>query len=274
MRILTPHEIGLFRRRVYRHYIRHGRDLPWRRTGDPYHILVSEIMLQQTQVDRVIPKYTHFLRVFPTLTALAEAPAAQVLAAWQGLGYNRRALMLKQSAQEICRSYGGEVPRSPDILRTLPGIGPATAASIAAFAFNAPTVFIETNIRAVFIHHFFSSAARVSDRRLEPLVRQTLDIRTPARWYNALMDYGAMLKKKHGNPACRSAQYVRQSRFEGSDRQVRGRIVRMLVEKKRMKKRELRRALNIESGRIHRIISDLIREGFITDTGAAYRIAS
>lgn len=168
--------IEAFRRAVVEHYRGHGRDLPWRRTRDPYAILVSEVMLQQTQVPRVIPKYEEFLASFPTVLDLARATIAEVLCVWQGLGYNRRALALQKAAQSIVTDHSGLVPDSPALLRALPGIGPATAAAVCVFSYDRPLVFIETNIRAAYIHFFFQECVSIPDAAILPLVdpRQTV----------------------------------------------------------------------------------------------------
>jgi A/G-specific adenine glycosylase len=270
---LTAGRISSFRRTVYRYFERHGRDLPWRRTVDPYHILISEVMLQQTRVDRVAGIYGRFIERFPDPASLAHAPIRDLLAAWQGLGYNRRALNLQRCAGELLASHGGVVPAAPEELVRLPGIGKATAASIAAFAFNRPTVFVETNIRAVFIHHFFAGREGVADAELVPLVERTLDRRRPARWYSALMDYGVHLKKKHGNPSRRSAHHATRGRFEGSDRQVRGEILRRLLDGRECGRAELTRGLDIDKERAARIVEGLLREGFLERKGSRLRIA-
>lgn len=172
-------DIQKFKRKIDSYFKNHGRDLPWRETDNPYHILVSEIMLQQTQVDRVIDKYTLFIKTFPTLRSLAKAPLDKLLRTWQGLGYNRRALMLQKCAQQIVKEFKGVIPDTPELLEKLPGLGKATSASICAFAFNKPVIFIETNIRTVFIHEFFPKKKDVTDNELLPLVAQTLNKKTP-----------------------------------------------------------------------------------------------
>ena len=203
--------------------------MPWRETRDPYRILVSEIMLQQTQVDRVRGKYEAFLSAFPDVAALASAPLDRVLAAWQGLGYNRRAVALHRSARILRSEHHCLIPNDTAALVALPGIGAATAGSIRAFAFNEPVVFIETNIRRVFIHEFFPGREAVADDELLPFVAAALVRRSPRDWYYALMDYGTALARQVPNPNRRSRTYTRQSRFEGSDRQLRGAILRVLV---------------------------------------------
>jgi A/G-specific adenine glycosylase len=267
MKQLTQQQIGAFRAIVRAHYRKNRRGLPWRQTRDPYKILVSEIMLQQTQVDRVIPKYNEFVRAFPTVRALAAAPLGAVLKAWQGLGYNRRALMLKKAAEAIIEKHGGKVPETAERLDALPGIGLHTAGAICAYAFNQPVVYIETNIRSVFIHHFFHDRTDVDDAELLPLVEQALDRKDPRDWYNALMDYGTFLKQEHPNPARKSAHYARQSRFEGSDRQIRGKIIRLLTQKGPQTASSIYREIQADKARAEQIIAGLTREGMIRRKG-------
>jgi A/G-specific adenine glycosylase len=188
---LSPPMLTAFGLTVLAHYRERGRDLPWRRTRDPYHILVSEVMLQQTQVARVLKKYDQFLTAFPTVLSLSGATAAEVLGIWQGLGYNRRALALHQAARTIVSEHQGAVPRSPVELRRLPSIGPATAAAVCVFACDLPLPFIETNIRSAVIHFFFQERASVPDADILPVIELTLDRENPRDWYYALMDYGA-----------------------------------------------------------------------------------
>lgn len=222
--------MGDFRALVLREGALHWRDLPWRRTRDAYAVWVSEVMLQQTQVSRVDGRWQRWLSRFPDPEALAAAPTADVLAEWQGLGYNRRALALQRAAAEVCSRWGGEVPGDLDALVSLPGIGPATAAGIRAFAFDLPGVYLETNVRAVFLHEFFPDAERVPDSALVPLVREACPEQGTRRWYYALLDYGAHLKRTVPNPSRRSASHTRQSAFEGSRRQKRAALVRLLLE--------------------------------------------
>ncbi|MGD1997509.1 MAG: A/G-specific adenine glycosylase [Candidatus Dependentiae bacterium] len=225
----TPQGLTLFVETIKTYYRKHRRPFSWRDNPTPYAVFVSEVMLQQTQTHRVRPKFESFTRLFPSFEVLAVAPLVKVLAAWQGLGYNRRAKFLKQSAEIIMEKHGGTLPKDPVDLVELPGIGPATASSLAAFAYNVPTTFIETNVRTVFIHFFCSDKKGVHDKELLPLIAQTLDRENPRDWYYALMDYGVMLKKQLVNPSRQSKHHVRQSRFEGSDRQIRGAIVRLLT---------------------------------------------
>lgn len=259
---------------VWEHYRRNGRDLPWRRTSDPYRVLVSEVMLQQTQVNRVVPKYEEFLAAFPTVEALASAPVADVLAAWSGLGYNRRALLLKRAAEVIVSELGGAVPDTLEGLTALPGIGHATASQVLAFAFDIGVPFIETNVRAVYLHEFFPGAEDVPDAAILPIVAATLDHEHPREWFWALMDYGTHLKQTHPNPSRRSRHHLRQGRFEGSNRQLRGRLIAALLEAERPRSAgELAAAVGFERDAVERSLAGLQSEGFVSAEGDAWRIA-
>jgi len=267
-------EIAAFRKKVLDFYHKHGRhDMPWRHTDDPYRILISEIMLQQTQVGRVTEKYPEFLAAFPDFPALARAPQSAVVAAWQGMGYNRRAIALKKCAEKTVGEYGGTLPRDPEILATFPGIGPATASSICAFAFNLPVVFIETNLRRVFIYSFFPDKEAVTDKELLPLVERALDRKNPRVWYWALMDYGTALKKNGRNPNRKSTAYVKQAPFEGSDRRIRGQILKMLVKSPGLPKKEISDSLREEPDRVYRLLDALEKERFLISDSGTFRLA-
>jgi A/G-specific adenine glycosylase len=265
-------DIESFRRTIRRYYREHGRKLPWRETNDPYRILVSEIMLQQTQVERVLGKYPGFIEAFPDFGALTAAPLSAVLTLWRGMGYNRRALQLKKCAFEVVRRHGGRLPESFEALRELPGVGKATAGSIMAFAFNKPAVFIETNVRRVFLHFFFQGREGVSDAEILPLVESALDRRDPRGWYNALMDYGVMLKREHGNMNVRSRHYKKQPPFAGSDRQIRGEVLRLLVAEPRLSEAEILRRVGRDPGRTRTALERLVDDGFILRCGREYWI--
>lgn len=221
-----------FRRTVRAYYKKHGRHgLSWRKTTDPYRIMVSEVMLQQTQVPRVVEKYKEFLKKFPTVRALAKASLADVLRVWSGLGYNRRGKYLHDAAKVIVEKYKARIPKDAATLRTLPGIGPYTASAVRTFAFDEPDVLIETNIRAAYIHHFYSNFLQntaISDKQIIPLAAKAAEGQDPRTWHWALMDYGAYLKRSGIRNNSRSAHYTKQSKFEGSLRQVRGAILRAL----------------------------------------------
>jgi A/G-specific adenine glycosylase len=248
--------------------------MPWRKTRTPYRVLVSEIMLQQTQVARVLTKYPPFIRRFPSFRALGSASVRDVVEAWKGLGYNRRALALAETARIVTERYRGRLPRDAEALALLPGIGPATAAAILVYAFDLPVAFIETNIRRAFIHHFFPNAERVSDRQLMPFVEQALDRRRPREWHYALMDYGAMLGKLADNPNTRSASYHRQAAFEGSLRQLRGRVLDAVLALELPTAARIGLALGRASRadpRLPSVVRQLVEEGFLAREGSRYR---
>jgi A/G-specific adenine glycosylase len=267
--------------------------MPWRETKDPYRILVSEIMLQQTQVVRVEEKYPKFIRAFPDFKALNRAPLAKVYGVWQGMGYNRRALALKKIAHIVVNDYKGTLPKTHEDLCALPGIGKATASSIMAFAFNRPAVFIETNIRTVFIHFFFKKRKQVADEEILLLVEQCLYRKNPRVWYWALMDYGTMLKKSGEDKNIRSKHYKKQGRFEGSRRQKRGKILKILLDCNGLNIKEMcdrmevvnegkkivkNGKLKVESedkdrakmGEIKVIMEELIKEGMVREEKGRY----
>jgi len=269
---VTKQEKETFLETLWAQYAAHGRaELPWRLpeadgSYDPYKILVSELMLQQTQVARVLPKFESFLHTFPTVDALAQAPLSAVLRAWQGLGYNRRAKFLWQAAQAIHEH--GSFPSTEAELVQLPGVGVNTAGAILAYAFNEPAVFIETNVRTVYMHHFFAGKDNVSDKEISELLKQTIDAEHPREFYWALMDYGTWLKPQVRNNAS-SKHYVRQSTFEGSRRQLRGRIIRMLSVGP-VEMAELERML--QDPRFDEVAEELTRESMIVRNGSQYRL--
>jgi A/G-specific adenine glycosylase len=260
-----------FVKTVYRYYKKHGRhDLPWRTTTNPYRIAVSEIMLQQTQVGRVIEKYQAFLKAFPTARSLASAPLQQVLQLWSGLGYNRRAKFLQQMA----KSTQGRFPKDFSELILLPGIGKYTAGAICAFAYNQPVVFIETNIRSVYLHHFFNNAKqKVADKELIPLIEATLDRKNPRVWYWALMDYGSFLKSQGSISHRASSAYKKQKPFKGSLREVRGSIIKILAQKPATAL-QLQKNLPFKEERITEALQALLKEGLIGNKAARYAILS
>lgn len=269
----TTAAIKKFRKKVLAHFRKYGRSLPWRDNTDPYWVLISEVMLQQTQVSRGLVKFPAFIAKFPSFDALARATTPEVLAAWQGLGYNRRALFLKRTAELIVEHHGGTLPRDIEVLKRFPGIGPNTAASILAFAYNTPHAFIETNVRTVFLHHFFAGAKNISDAQLMPLITAALDRRNPRRWYWALMDYGTYLKKNFGNVSRRSRHYAKQSKFEGSLRQLRGSILRLLLQHKKLSAGKI---LDLSPERtqdeVETALGQLLGEGFVEKNGNGYSL--
>ena len=268
---LTPAIRRAFQSEILRHYKRHGRhDLPWRKTRDPYKILVSEIMLQQTQVKRVVSYYKEFLKKFPTIKVLAKAPLKDVLKVWQGLGYNRRALFLKRLAEDVVKNDKGKIPAAPQELIELPGIGINTAGAILAYAFGKPAAFIETNVRSVYIYFFLNRKEKITDKEILSLVAKTIDVKNPREWYFALMDYGTMLKASVGNPNIKSKHYIRQSKFKGSLREARGAIIKLLNQHKNLSADEFVKKSKIEKERIVPALASLKNEGFLNNKGKNY----
>jgi A/G-specific adenine glycosylase len=268
-----PISLDQFKQDIWTFYKTNKRSFAWRNVDDPYKVVVSEIMLQQTQTYCVEKKFDQFIELFPDFKSLAHAPKHAVIAAWQGLGYNRRALALQGIAQKVMQEHGGSLPNDQEILVTFPGIGKATASSICAFAFNAPSPFIETNIRSVFIHFFFKERDDVHDKELMPLIAESLDHNEPREWYYALMDYGVMLKKTLKNPSRKSKHHTQQSKFEGSDRQIRGMILKSLTRFISCHIDELYAEIPREQSRINKALDQLIEEGFITEKDGELFIA-
>jgi A/G-specific adenine glycosylase len=252
-----------FRKQILDFYFRSGRSLPWRDHITPYRVFVSEFMLQQTQVNRVKTKFEEFIAHCPDFEAVATASLKSILSLWQGLGYNRRALYLKQSSGVIVREYGGEPPRSIAALTALPGIGHATACAILTFSYNIPTVFVETNIRTVFIHFFFQAQYNVPDSSIIARVDETLDRQNPRQWYYALMDYGTMLKDRHGNYSRSSSHYRKQSPFKGSVREVRGKILRHLTSRSGCTADALAYRICIDPERVVQVLERLCDEKIV-----------
>jgi len=219
-----------FRNLIWKYSKEHGRhELPWRKTTDPYRILVSEVMLQQTQVDRVVPYFTTWMKRYPTAKKLSLAPLSDVLTLWQGLGYNRRAKGLWEASKVITDVYKGRMPTDPVELEKLPGVGPYTARAVAAFAYNQDVIFIETNIRTVIAHHFYPGKVHVSDEEIRQTLTEVFPKGMARDWYGALMDYGSFLKRSGIKLNTTKKGYTKQSTFEGSDRQARGAILRSLI---------------------------------------------
>lgn len=271
---MTP---ARFRAVVWRFYREHGRhDLPWRKTQDPYRILVSEIMLQQTQVERVMPFYRAFISRFPTAGKLAAAPLSEVLMAWQGLGYNRRAKMLHQAAHGLKAVRFGRLAGEKLIsaLQSLPGVGPYTARAVAAFAFNADVTFVETNIRTLVIHHFFPRREKVSDAEIDAVLVRVLPKSRSREWYSALMDYGAHLKRTGVSHNAKSAGYAKQSKFTGSLREARGAILRELSKGVRAEKRLVGLLGDDRQEQLRAALVALSAEGLIVRNRSGYALQS
>ncbi len=251
------------------------RDFAWRRTSDPYAVLVSEVMLQQTQTTRVERYFDTWMHHFPSVDALAAASTADVLEVWQGLGYNRRALALKRAADQVSEQRGGVLPESIEELQALPGIGPATASGILAFAHNKPADYLETNVRTVLIHEFFPETDEVSDKELKVLLKSInervayrgIDARS---WNYALLDYGVYLKKTYPNPSRRSKHHNKQSAYEGSRRQKRARLLEAILSTAGRGSSDLAELHRYDLELTESILSDLAAEGFIHNNGGGW----
>jgi A/G-specific adenine glycosylase len=245
---------------------------PWRENPSPWGVLVSEFMLQQTQTERVIAYWERWMTRWPTPEALHNASLEEALREWSGLGYNRRCRYVKECARIITDKHGGQVPEIPEKLRSLPGIGAYTAGAIACFAYNCPSVFIETNIRSAVIHFFFTDRKAVKDTEIVPILYVALDRENPRKWYWALMDYGAALKKITVNPNRKSAHYTKQSRFEGSFRQRRGAVIKALVSQGPAPAEELCKRTGIETAALYEALKALEKESMVAEEGGIYKI--
>lgn len=282
-------EIVAFHKTLTNFYYESGRhDMAWRQPDkqglfDPYKIMVSELMLQQTQVDRVTPKYQLFLRHFPDVKSLSEASLGEVLKVWNGLGYNRRAKYIWQAAQAVDSDFDGQFPETAEQLKKLPGVGPNTAGAIMAYAYNQPVIFLETNIRTVIIHHFFKDKADIPDGDIRDILdllvpyhpkhdttRMRGAVLGPREFYWAMMDYGSYLKKTVGNLNRVSKHYSKQTKFHGSRRQLRGRVIRELTAKPHSKKALMDM---VDDERLDAVLDALIREGMIARKGSVYHLS-
>lgn len=267
------------------------RPMPWREDIRPYYVLVSELMLQQTQVARVIPKFNDFIERFPNEAALASASLSDVLTLWQGLGYNRRAKYLHESAKMIMNDFEGIFPSNEQDILKLPGVGKNTAGAIQAYAFNRPVLFVETNVRTVYIHHFFKDDFDIDDKAILQIMQETvpwakgkeqpdrfshksdgamrktvgLSYFRPREFYWALMDYGSLLKASGVRNIDQSRHYKKQSALEGSVRQVRGRIIRELTSGGLSEERL--RANIFADHRYESALNGLIKDGLVRRTG-------
>ena len=266
-------EIRRFRDIIYAYYGEYGRSFPWRETREPYRILISEVMLQQTQTERVLPKYLRFLSLWPDFEALSKATLFEVYAVWQGLGYNRRAKALLDIAAAVQGEYGGKLPDGEAELLKLPMIGPATAAGVMAFAYEKPVVYLETNIRRVYLHFFFDTREDVRDTEIIQIASAALDRAEPREWHYALMDYGVFLKGARPGLNRRSSHHSVQPAFEGSNRQVRGAILRFLSRYPGSGVDTIVNGLSMEKARVEASLAGLEEEGMLVSENAVYKIS-
>lgn len=270
----TPEGLRAFRDFILNFYKAHGRDLAWRLTRDPYKILVSEVMLQQTQVSRFLPKYDLFLSRWPDFQSLAQASTEELLSVWKGLGYNRRALRLRESAR-MSEAWGWTIPNDKTFIDILPGVGKSTSAALRSFCFGEPSIYLETNVRRVLLTCFFPQEEGVKDVRLEALLQELIQhIDDTQSWYYALMDYGVLLKALQPNANRRSAHYTKQGKFEDSNRQIRGLLIHLLTDTGAKSLTEICTMLpTFEQERILYSLGQLSEEGFVQERDALYKIS-
>lgn len=270
----TPEGLVAFKDLILTFYAEHGRHFVWRDTTDPYAILVSEVMLQQTQTGRVKPKYEIFLSRWPSFSSLAEATTEELLSVWKGLGYNRRALNLRASAR-LTQRWGWTIPNDQVLIESLPGVGKATCAAIRSFCFGEKSVYLETNIRRVLLTSFYPEEDKVKDKQLELLLHDLSLINEDMKsWYYALMDYGVLLKALFPNANKRSAHYTKQKRFENSNRQIRGLLIHLLTDTGAKELSVIYDLLSqFEEERILNSLEELEREGFVQECEGVYGIS-
>lgn len=248
------------------------RDMPWRQDTRPYYVLVSEIMLQQTQVDRVIPKFEAFITAFPDIPTLAAAPLSEVLKLWSGLGYNRRAKFLHEAAKKIVGEFDGVFPDTLAGLVSLPGVGVNTAGAMLAYSFNQPVVYIETNVRTVYFHHYFDDDATVTDKQVREIAEQTIDKEHPREWYWGIMDYGSYLKRQGVGQNDKSHHYKKQPALKGSVREVRGAILKVLALESMPE--PVLREKTFDDERFGPALAGLVRDGLVVETKGSFHLAS
>jgi A/G-specific adenine glycosylase len=291
---MTSGKIRQFQDEVLTYYNTHKRKMAWRDISNPYKIFISEMMLQQTQVERVKIKYAEFIKKFPTLRSVAQASTPEVLKVWQGLGYNRRAFFIKKSCEEIISKYKGVFPKDFETLQTLPGIGPSTAGALCAFAYNQPVFFIETNVRAVILHFFFKNKEKVTDKEIMEVLKKVSPFCHPGfipgsrnakreipgqvqddvlivssrDWYYTLYDYGTFLKKSLGTKKKtslhkQSKHYTKQSKFEGSFRQKRANVLKLKLTDPDISDTDIISKLNITEQDLEDVLDALTKDGLI-----------
>ncbi len=263
--LISDADLQGFQKKILAFYQQHKRDLPWRKTTDPYPILVSEFMLQQTQVSRVIEYYTRWIDNWPTVQSLANSAYKNVLTAWMGLGYNRRAMYLHKTAQIIVHEFDGDVLKAVKQFDKLPGIGPYTSKAVQIFSANADIATVDTNIRRIFIKEF-QLPESISDKALFKIAEKCLPKERSRDWHNALMDYGALYltSKKTG-----IKPKTQQSRFQGSDRQIRGQILRLLL-KETQSLYQIQDQLDVDINRLSIILEKMKKEKTIDKKNDSY----
>ena len=259
----TSSFIQSFSQYIWQWYASHKRDFVWRETSNPYYILLSEMMLQQTQTHRVLPKYHLFVDTWPTLKDLSTASLTDVLYAWKGLGYNRRAKALHTIAIKS-KEYNYTLPNDETLLLTFPMIGPATSSAIRSFAYGEKSIYLETNIRRLIIHHFFATSEEVHDKQIREILALLVEHQDDVKnWYYALMDAGVHMKKMGINPNRRSSHYKKQSPFENSHRQIRSTLLFIITQEGIQKESDLIEKSVFPEDRILTALHSLEQDGLI-----------
>jgi A/G-specific adenine glycosylase len=256
---LPQEKIKLFQKKILAWYTENKRELPWRLKREPYQIFVSEIMSQQTQISRVVPKFETWMKNFPTVESLAAASVSEVLRYWSGLGYNRRALNLKKTAEIIVKNFAGKFPITEKELLLLPGIGKYTARAILCFAYNQQVAVVDTNIRKILVTQFGFDG---NEKELYLAAEQLLPKDKAYEWNQALMDYAAAVLKKE------KILIPRQSKFIGSHRYYRGQVLKYLLEHKKIELKKLGAVIKKDYSApdkiwLEKLVLELIEEGFI-----------
>jgi A/G-specific adenine glycosylase len=267
LEIISKKDIQRFQQKILEFYQKNKRDLPWRKTTDPYHILVSEFMLQQTQVSRVVEYYNKWMESWPTVNNLASEEYKNVLQSWMGLGYNRRAMYLHNTAKIIVKDFDSDVLNAVNHYENLPGIGLYTSKAIQIFAANADIATVDTNIRRILISEFDLNE-NISENDLFSLAQLCLPHGKSRDWHNALMDYGAMYLTSRKSGIKPKTQ---QSRFKGSDRQIRGQILRLLL-KEDHSFYELHHQIQVNDTRLTGILDKMIHEKTISKTNEKFHV--
>ena len=278
-----------FQRHILKWYRHNRRDLPFRtivrwhnneprypqklnRNLTPYHILVSEIMLQQTQIPRVLEKFPQFIEAFPNWETLARTDTQKLFKIWQGMGYWRRAKYLRECAGAVENVYGGTLPKEPEALMTLPGIGHYTAHAVTCFAYQNPKAFIDTNIRRVFINAFFADKQNVTDKEILPIAQNAVWTPNPREWHYALMDYGSLVLGNTRSLNKQSRHYARQSKFEGSFRSYRAEVIRYLTQNKKASQKAIHTHLSNSPYKTKEILVALAKDNIIHKKGSGWEL--
>ncbi len=266
MKPLTSTKITSFQKKIFKWWEANRRVFPWRETTEPYAILVSELMLQQTQAPRVVEKFNQFVEVFPDLESLAKAQKFEILQLWSGLGYNRRAIWLQEAAQMIIERK--EFPNTPEELQKMKGIGKYSAHSILIFAFNYDLATVDTNIRRILVAEKFAEE-KTSERDLWEIAKKLVPKGRSRDWHNALMDYGSIeltVAKTGIKPL------TKQGKFKGSDREYRGKILKLLLESKKITINQMITVLNLQEVKLESILQKMVKENLIKKKGKYYSV--